>query len=309
MMTTCVAIAGQQMRVSADSVNMRARPSLKVEVVKPQLNAGDILEVIKIEGDWAEIVPPNTVDFYVHSAFVNDHVVQVSKLLVRSGPTVNYKDVGMLKKDDKVMIRGHLGEWLKIAPPPGSVLWVSTEFLKDPNARKEDVPKKAEPKKIAHEKPAGGERAASAIKRTPPKPVKRTPPKPVIRSVKHTGSQKLIKTAWKEPAVVEQEEKCVPPDLNLIPLKGQGKEQEAEGILRKKGFRIFSRAPAKYRLVVERGNGFATVCYIKGNEEQLDAFKGDKIKIKGYAYWVRGEDVPVIIPSKIMPLRTKTIDF
>ena len=59
--------------------------------------------------------------------------------------------------------------------------------------------------------------------------------------------------------------------------------------------------PAQYRLVIIRGNGFKTICYVKGNERQLRAFAGKTLKIEGREHWVRGEDVPVIVTTRIPP--------
>lgn len=293
------ASAQKQMRVAADSVNMRAKPNTSVETVKPQLNEDDVVTVRKVVGEWAEIAPPKKADLYVYGEFVKDGVIQVSKLRVRSGPSISYKEVGMVNKGDRIDERGVFGDWIKIAPPPQTSLWVNTQYLQQ--ARQ----KPSKPKPVVDPKPTV---------RTPPKQdpqlrkretIRKSekPRRTIVRSVKPLPKEKKARKTAIAPDRKTSEADYVPSDLDLIPLKGQGAMTEMEGILRSSGFTLFSRSPAKYRLIIVRGNGFKTICYIKGNERQLKAFAGKILRVKGREYWVRGEDVPVIVPTRIMPAR------
>lgn len=294
-------MADTRMRVTADSVNMRAKPNDTVETVKPQLNKGDQVMVRNIVGDWAEIVPPRNADLYVYGEFVRDGSIQVSKLRVRSGPSISYKDVGMVNKGDKVVERGTFGEWVKIAPPPQTSLWVSTEYLEKASKPVEKQEKIVPTKPIAEEKAADQSAAREKPRERRPPPPTRRPIKPIMRSVEGSIRGRPVPTVDERREAETAASAPAPADLDLIPLEGQGSMTEIEGILRSTGLSLFSRAPAKYRLVVMRGNGFKTICYVKGNERQLNSFSGKPLKIKGRQYWVRGEDVPVIVPTQIIP--------
>jgi uncharacterized protein YgiM (DUF1202 family) len=305
LVTLAAAHGEQRMRVTADSVNMRAKPSPEVETVQPQLNEGDIVVVKDVIGEWAEIKPPQNAEFYVYGEFVKDRVIQVSKLRVRSGPSINYKEVGMVNKGDLVTVLGSFGEWIKIAPPPDSSLWVSTQYLEDPAIPKQKLEESAPPAPPAEREPGARSAPAKPPAESEVKPEIRQPPavaqppKPVVRKVKPAELPRPA--APRDARPPEQLVDYVPDDLDLIPLEGQGAPAEMQGILRSSGLTLFSRAPARFRLVVIRGNGFQTICYIKGNERQLDALIGRTLKIQGRQFWVRGEDVPVIVPSRITP--------
>jgi len=91
----------------------------------------------------------------------------------------------------------------------------------------------------------------------------------------------------------------VPEDLKLIPLEGQGKMVQREGVLRLAGF-VFGR-PSRYRLVRQEGNRIETLCYVRGNNAQLSTFTGRRLLVRGREYWVQGVRDPVVIPEQIIP--------
>lgn len=300
-----------QMRVKTDNLNMRAQPSREVETVEPQLNAGDVVTVKNIVGQWAEIVPPRDAKLYIHREFTRDGIVDVSRLRVRAGPSVNYKDVGMLERGDSVNVRGSLGDWLQIEPPENSSLWVSLEYLEeirpDPPARQSAirVPQPIVGEQVStpdrppeQRKPVQREeRVPERVERRPDRPV-RTEPEIPVRQIE----RRVITRQPDREEESQLSDDFVPEGLDLIPLEGQGSSIEMTGILRRSGLSPFSNRPTRYRLVVIRGNGFATICYIQGNENQLRSLRDQRLQIRGRQYWVRGQDVPVIVPTQIIPL-------
>lgn len=48
---------------------------------------------------------------------------------VRAGAHVNYEIVAQLDKGDLVLITGERGDWVRIAMPPGVLVWVSTKHV------------------------------------------------------------------------------------------------------------------------------------------------------------------------------------
>jgi len=64
-----LAAGGKEATVAKDRVNVRARPSLKTDVVG-QLPAGTRVKVVDGDGEWVGIAPPPQARAWVHSRFV-----------------------------------------------------------------------------------------------------------------------------------------------------------------------------------------------------------------------------------------------
>ncbi len=276
------AATGEDFVVTGDRVNLRGRPAEWGEVVG-QLDSGDSVEVLGMTNGWARIVPPDEVGLWVHGDFVDDGRVQVAKLNVRAGSSINYPIVGRLLRGDEVRVRGSFAEWLEIDPPPGSALWISAAFV-DPVR-----PPEPEPEPDA---PAGaGEEVRPAAPDSPP-----------LRAGPPTAVEPLPPPPKPVQAEAAEETPPPPPDLELVPLEGQGKTVQRIGTLARAGF-LFG-PPAKYRLVREIGQMSETITYVKGDAEQLGPFLGARIKIRGREYWIQGEDDPILVPEQIRTLRS-----
>ena len=270
-------LALPQGAVLADRVNMRAKPSADAEVVA-QVYKGDVVKVRQVAGDWVEIVPPTNVSVWVFAEFVKDGTVMARKLNMRGGPGINYRIVGVLETGSKVTVRMQRGEWLEVAAPESASLWVSREFIKVP----ESVPStNAAPSAAAEVKaPASG----SAVIVPPP-----------AAQVKTETLVAPVAKPVMPPPVAEQ---------GLVPLEGQGKVIEAEGVLRQSGFFNLRRL-SDFCLVDNQRGRPVTVCYVKGNNAQLTTFVGRRIRIQGREYWLKGGGQYVLIPDQIMPLPDK----
>jgi len=288
--------AAERVTVTTNRVNLRAMPNDHAEVVG-QVNEGDQLAVLGNQDEWVKVVPPQEVRFWVHEAFVKDGVVQVNRLSVRAGSGINYSTVGYLAQGDEVQEQGRFGEWISIAPPPDSALWVHRELL-----RAAAPPQRPVPEEPRSERPSQDPvRPQDPDRPQDPPPVVVPPRRPVTTEpIRVPPSRTPIQSGGPSRPVETVEPPPAPSDLNLVPLEGQGKVNEHEGILRTSGF--LSRSPTDYRLVVPRGNGFTTVCYVRGNRAQLASFRGVRMRIVGREYWVQGETVPVLVPDKIIPL-------
>lgn len=66
--------------------------------------------------------------------------------------------------------------------------------------------------------------------------------------------------------------------------------------------KLFSREPSKYRLINKGKAGSSVVCYLRGNKEQLESFKGRAVRIQGREYWLKAATVPLVVPETITPL-------
>ena len=246
-------------------VNLRAKPATDAEPVGKAAE-GTVLQAKSFRDDWVEVVPPESVELWVHRDFVKDQTVTAEKLYIRTGRSINHSIVGTMARGEKLTVCSEFQDWLKIAPTPAASLWVSRKLV--------EVQTNAPP-------PVATEAAKSL-------------PAPVAMMAMDTNAAPLVASNM---ATI-----YVPTDLKLVPLEGQGKVVQMEGELRVVGFGF--RHPSRYRLVRLSGRSVETLCYIRGNSEQLNSLLDQFLRIQGRQYWVNGVDYPVIIPERITPRAT-----
>ena len=120
------------LRVTANNVNLRAKPSLENSEVLAQAQYDDRLTAYEIGDEWISIAPPATMDVWVSKAYVQQpqNTIGAPRVNVRAGPSINYNIVDTLGLGDQVEPRGEeVQEWLKVAPPPSAHVWISREFV------------------------------------------------------------------------------------------------------------------------------------------------------------------------------------
>ncbi len=270
------------MRVLSDRVNLRAAPQMTAEVVA-QVNENDILQAKSVDEEWVEVVPPENVDCWIHREFYIDGRVSVKKLNVRAGPGINYKIVGEMRRNDPVEVRGEFGEWIKIAPIPTFSVWVSKAYV--------------EPARPGNRE-AMGEAGSNEQYRPQPEPEQvawKDPRDPAVtRSTPQTAEPGVMRV---RPKPQVQRSVPLPPDWKLIPLEGQGKIVEQEGILKTVGFMI--KRPTRYRLVHYDNGRTEVICYVWGNETQMEGYLGRTLQLKGRQYWVHGYRSPILVVEQV----------
>lgn len=117
-----------KVRVVGDRVSLRAKPDINSELLDRAMQ-GDELEQLGATNGWVAVQAPDSLDCWVATRYIQNGVVQADKLNVRSGPSQNYNVVAVVSKGDVLSPRGEFNEWLKIAPPPGSTVWISDGFV------------------------------------------------------------------------------------------------------------------------------------------------------------------------------------
>jgi hypothetical protein len=274
-MDTKVKVVGQR-------VNLRAKADMQAEVVG-QIADSEFLNAKSFQGDWVEVVPPGGIDLWVHREFIKNNQVMAPKLYVRGGPGVNYTAVGTLMRGDSITPKGDFGEWIKIVPPASCSLWVNRSFvqvLQPEKAKPVQIQKPAveQPVKTT-EQSAGGSAETPDICTSPAVAV--APKAPDVQPV--------------EPQAFTN----VPSDLSLIPLAGQGRTVQRDGILRLSGL-VWGR-PSRFRLVRYQGSRIDMICYVRGNNTQLNSLLGQRLLIRGREYWIQGAKYPVVMPDEIIP--------
>lgn len=257
---------GLQARVKGERVNLRAQPEAEAEVVA-QVTDGVILPVQSTTDEWVEVVPPVDVDLWIASEFVTDDTVLVQKLNARSGASINHSIVGSFTRGEKVVRRGSFGEWLRVAPPANARLWIHRSYVEIVNPAVPVPPPAAAPALVepAAAPDAGGEAPVET---------------PVLG-------------VHDEPLPV-----LPPADVRLIPLDGQGREVQREGLL-KRSPTLFLKAPGSHRLVRREGNTLVTVAYLRGNENQLNSLLDRQLLIRGREYWTEEVKAPLIVIESI----------
>jgi hypothetical protein len=273
--------AGGKLRVKGNGVCLRARPDREAKTLA-QVNHGDILESAgDSEEGWFAVVPPPTTDLWVYGELIRDGVVSVSRLRVRGGPGVNYRDVGVLTKGQKVTVRGQYAEWLKIAPPAQAALWINADFVTpvaDPKPRPAPRPK------LTHRPEP---RPKPAVRPPPPKPpVAAKPiPAPIVKA------PPLVEVPRDKP-----ERTPLPTALigrTLVESRPQGHSIEYVGVMRPSA--PVPRRPSRYRLVRYDAQGRArTICYVVGNDRQLASIVGRTMLVSGREYWIQGVRYPAV---------------
>ncbi len=151
-------VAVYQAEVTADHVNVRARPSLRAEIIG-QLNRGEQVKVIgeiltlkkqekKPQILWRLIQLPSRFQVWVYASYVDPATgeVKASKLNVRCGPSFLHAVVGRVPKGTRLKILGRQGAWLRIRPPQGTYGYVYGSYLRPLEG--ETLPAAPPPEKI-----------------------------------------------------------------------------------------------------------------------------------------------------------------
>lgn len=250
-----------QVRVVADNVNLRVRPDAGTEVVA-QVQEGQILSAVWVEGDWIGILAPTNAGLWIKKQFVKDGAVIGDKVRLRSGPGISYRDVGTVVRGAVLTGLGSHGDWLKVVAPPDFMLWVNRSMVQ----------------------PFEG----GALPPTPA-PAGEAPGAPVSPGVESATPRSLSREL---PAGLSRED--------LAPVLGQGVVVERSGMVERVPL-AFLRG-MDYRLVAMRNGQKVTLCYLRGNNSQLPALVDRRLTIKGREYWLYNQRYAVVYPEVITPL-------
>ena len=117
-----------KIKVTGDRVSLRAKPSLDGELLDRAMRGEEMVYFEQTNG-WVAVQAPDSLNFWVAGEFIKEGVVEPKKLNVRSGPSRNYNVVAVVERDDVLSVRGEFNEWLKIAPPIGSRVWISADYI------------------------------------------------------------------------------------------------------------------------------------------------------------------------------------
>jgi len=280
-------------KITGDRVSLRAAPDMNA-VLMDRAMSGDLL-VLKdnSNADWVGVVPPSDVDVWVCSKYIEDGAVLPARLNVRSGPSLNHGVVGEVQRGDTLTVRGEAAEWLRIAPPETTVVWVSRKYAEVIGALRKPVT-------MIRVEPASEPEAAEMVKSEPVvivNAVQKPTPSTKIEEDIH-GSVQIVETIDQpevnEVMVAAARTLKLPTTLVPDPDKAQGTKESFSGILRS--------TDGILSMLVSRDVEPVVVCYVRGNAAQMKAYADLPLRISGRAYWAIGLNMPVIVPVKIQIL-------
>lgn len=253
-----------EIKVAGERVNLRARPLADSEVVA-QVGEGDVLSITRSEGDWLAVRAPTNAGVWVKAEFVKAGISVSERLNIRSGPGLSYRDVGVIRKGDRVTIVEVKGDWLRIVPPRDLVLWVNRNVVV-PEVVATPAPE------IAIDVATGAVTAVTTV-----------PAEGPVTAVTPVGGES------KYPDGITEKK--------LAPVLGQGAVIERAGVMERVPL-AFVRG-VEFRLVERVEGRSVTVCYVRGDESSILALMGRPSKVKGRGYWLNGERVPLIYVDSI----------
>lgn len=142
---TTLSVAAQtnevvKVKVTGDRVSLRAKADVNSELLDRAMRGEELVFFEKTNG-WVAVQAPDSLHFWAASEYIQNGIVVPEKLNIRSGPSQNYSVVFVAEKGMLLSLRGEFNEWVKIAPPAGSRVWISEEFTEpiEP-AKPEPVP-------------------------------------------------------------------------------------------------------------------------------------------------------------------------
>jgi hypothetical protein len=259
----CAEATSGLFRVTADRVNLRSRPMKDSEVVA-QVDADTRVTVRFTEGEWAQVAVPTNAGVWINAAFVKEGVVAADRLQVRSGPGSTFRDIGAVRRGERLVTLETRGDWIRCQPPAEASVWITTALL-----------------------------APVASEVSPPPSVEATEPATVtaadagITNLTESGPGTVVL-----PAGLMREE--------LAAVLGQGASVTRQGTV--------DRVPvafihcSSYRLVTTEAGRPTTVCYLRGNDEQMPSLVGRRLTVRGREFWLRAEKYPLLFPDEIKPL-------
>lgn len=319
ILVSSVVCSAAFVEVTGDKVNLRSASGMPSDVVG-QVNSGDLLELQgNVTDPWVKVTPPQSVDLWVSSQYVENGVITGNRVRVRAGASVNYKDVGIVEKGTKVEVRGKVGDWTKIAPPKTTAVWITNTYVKatgkvtnsqQPTTNSQQSTNNKQQPTVNKQQPVVQQPVVKQQPAAKPQPVVKSQPvvktPPVVKKQPEPKKEEPKKTrrTFFDTKKVEKDTLVGPAKIPQSKLRDDCK-QAARGSYTGRLEVSPKNAPARFRLVRDvPGSRLAeTECYIIGNTTQLKSIVGQSFTFEGPVYWFKGTSIPTIYTQAIMRVR------
>lgn len=248
-----------KVKVTGNRVSLRAAPNVEAVLMDRAMAGDELILRDNSNPEWVGVLPPETVDLWVSSEFLDGHSVLPELLNIRSGPSPGHSVVGSAVRGERLTVREEIAGWSRILPTSNTTIWISRRYVEAPPAAMDEP-----------------ESAPVVVQAEPEEPVAAIPaPEPVAEPV--------------EPAVqtAESAQKKLTMDLS----GPQGVEAAYSGVLQPAEGALYKLVDSHFQDV--------TVCYVRGNSAQMQTFTGMKLEVIGKTYLVQDMDYPVIVPARI----------
>ncbi|MCK5845208.1 MAG: SH3 domain-containing protein [Victivallales bacterium] len=281
----------QQVMVTGDRVSLRAAPEVNAVLLDRAMSGDQLLLVDNSNPEWVGVRPPQKINFWVNADYIEDEVVVPARLNVRSGPSRSHGVVGIVSRGEKLVVRGALEDWVRIAPPETTLVWISRRYTNFAAVELAPVelanPMSAdEPVLITGTEAPVTEKESNII-------ITIEPVEPIVADVVEVkpASVTVLQPVINDLMIVASEVVELPEALTPDPSKEQGVAAQFAGILQPANSMLYKLVDPKFERVV--------VCYVRGNPEQLKTYAGRSLILSGRVYWAAGLEQAFLVPEKI----------
>ncbi len=306
--------------VTGNRVSLRAAPQINAVLLDRAALNEQLVLANDSNPEWVGVRPPERIDLWVHSDYIEGDKVLPERLNIRSGPSRSHEIVGVVLCGNELTVRGQLDGWVRIAPPAGTIVWISRKYTTVPARAVKQLSALGEPVLITLDpeipaipvQPADSSarlitlntnevfvvqepRILITVEPSTPAPAEVVAP----RSAPAERAKKEIETIVKsvlQPVIndVLAAVATIPdvPDVLLEdPEKEQGHEGKCSGRLRPENALLYK--------VVDPENEQIVICYVRGDLTQMEAFSGRRLLLSGKTYWAAGLKPPMLVPETI----------
>lgn len=126
---------------------VRVRPDAMADPITALAFGTEVVAVATadpIDTQWLCIQAPEEVSLWIYADLVRDGKVAVKNALIRSGAGIGYKTVATLQHGAHVEPRSRLGDWIRIKPPPETMLWIARQDVEPLAIASDDITQPAD---------------------------------------------------------------------------------------------------------------------------------------------------------------------
>lgn len=126
-------------RVGGVSALLRTGPSPDSEFIAVIPSGVTIKGSATVRGGYLRVSLPAWMDCWVHADLVSNNSVSVESAPLRIGPGPLYAVLVQMGRGQVLSIRGKVGDWLRVAPVAGTMVWVDLKDLSATGTRSADT--------------------------------------------------------------------------------------------------------------------------------------------------------------------------